>query len=159
MNEIAPRVVEVRVRLEATPEVVFPYLTESERYAKWQGVRADLDPRPGGVFQVWMDADTVARGEYVEVEPHQRVVFTWGWEGNDAVPPGSTTVEIELAADGDATTLTLRHSGLPEGEPAAMHEEGWRLFTSRLAQVVTGGDPGPMPPAPDETGPISPPDR
>ena len=152
MNEGAADVVEIQVRLDATPEVVFPYLTESERYARWQGVRAQLDPRPGGVFRVWMDAGTVASGVYLEVDPHRRVVFTWGWEGNDSLPPGSTTVEIDLEADGAATTLTLRHSGLPDGESAAMHEEGWRLFTSRLATVAAGGEPGPMPP---EASPIS----
>lgn len=145
MSRTDADVVEVQVRLEATPEVVFSYLIESDRYARWQGVRAELDPRPGGVFRVWMDADTVASGEYVEVEPYRRVVFTWGWEGNDAVPPGSTRVEIDLEAEGDATTLTLRHSGLPAGEAAAMHDDGWRLFTSRLATAAGGGDPGPMP--------------
>ena len=41
------------------------------------------------------------------------MVFTWGWEGNEAVPPGSTTVEIDLEPDGDATTLTLRHCRRP----------------------------------------------
>ena len=148
MTQQRANVVEVQVRLQATPDVVFPYLTQADRYARWQGVRAELDARPGGVFRVWMDADTVASGEYVEVEPQRRVVFTWGWEGSEAVPPGSTTVEIDLEPDGDATTLTLRHSGLPDGESAAMHEEGWRLFTSRLATAATGGDPGPMPASP-----------
>ncbi len=151
MSESVANVIELQVRLEATPDVVFPYLTESERYARWQGVRAELDPQPGGVFRVWMDADTVARGEFVEVQQHRRVVFTWGWEGNDAVPPGSTTVEIDLVeTDGGATILTLRHSGLPDGESAALHEEGWRFFTARLATAVTGEDPGPMPSASDE---------
>jgi uncharacterized protein YndB with AHSA1/START domain len=32
----------------------------------------------------------------VEVVENQRVVFTWGWERGPAVPPGSTTVAIEL---------------------------------------------------------------
>lgn len=139
-------VVEMQVRLEARPEAVFPFLVEPERYARWQGVRAELDARPGGVFRVWMDAQMVVSGEYVEVTPHRRVVFTWGWEGNDDVPPGSTTVEIDLEPDGDGTTLTLRHSGLPSDESAALHEEGWRFFAPRLASAVSGGDPGPMPP-------------
>jgi uncharacterized protein YndB with AHSA1/START domain len=135
-------VVEVQLRLEAPPDQVFPYL--AEHYVRWQGVKAELDPRPGGLFRVWMDADTVARGEFVEVDPPRRVVFTWGWEGSDAVPPGSTTVDFTLDADGEGTVLSLRHSGLPDGEAAAMHEEGWHLFTDRLAKVVRGEDPGPM---------------
>ncbi len=139
MNE--PHLVELSLRLEAAPEDVFPFLTEPDHYIRWQGVRAELDPRPGGVFRVWMDADTVAAGEYVEVTPHRRVVFTWGWEGNAEVPPGSTTVEIDLHSDGDGTTLSLRHTGLPDGAAAAMHEEGWRFFTARLLEVAAGREP------------------
>jgi uncharacterized protein YndB with AHSA1/START domain len=139
--------VEVQLQLNASPEEIFPFLTEPDRYVRWQGVRAELDPRPGGVYRVWMDADTVARGEFVEVVAPDRVVFTWGWEGDDEVPPGSTRVEIDLSADGDGTALTLRHSGLPNGRSAAMHLEGWEFFTDRLSTASTGGDPGPMPPS------------
>lgn len=141
-------VVELQMRLAAPPDEVFLFLTDAERYINWQGVKAELDPRPGGVFRVWMDANTVASGQFVEVEPSRRVVLTWGWEGNDAVPPGSTTVEFTLEVDGDGTILSLRHSGLPDGEAAAMHEEGWRFFTERLVVAATGGDPGPMPTQP-----------
>ena len=133
--------VELQVRLNAPPEEVFPYLTEPERYIRWQGVKAELDPRPGGVYRVWMDANMVASGTYVEIEPARRVVFTWGWEGNERVPPGSTTVELTLEADGDGTVLSLRHTGLPNGEAAAMHEDGWRHFTARLALVARRADP------------------
>jgi uncharacterized protein YndB with AHSA1/START domain len=141
-------VVELQVRLGAPPDEVFLYLTDAERYVRWQGVKAELDPRPGGMYRVWMDADTVARGEYVEVESPRRVVFTWGWEGNDGVPPGSTTVELTPEADGEGTVLSLRHTGLPDGEATAMHEEGWRHFTDRLVVVTRGEDPGPIFPEP-----------
>jgi uncharacterized protein YndB with AHSA1/START domain len=133
--------VELEVRLDAPPEEVFRYLTEPERYVRWQGVKAELDPRPGGVYRVWMDANTIASGAFVEVEPTRRVVFTWGWEGNEDVPPGSTTVELTLDADGDGTVLSLRHTGLPDGETAAMHEEGWRHFTARLALTARRSGP------------------
>jgi uncharacterized protein YndB with AHSA1/START domain len=124
MTSESAYLVEIQVRLDAPPDEVFLYLTEAERYVRWQGVKAELDPRPGGVFRVWMDADTVARGEFVEVDPPRRVVFSWGWEGNESVPPGSTIVELSL-------------------EAAVMHEEGWRLFTARLAAVSRGEDPEP----------------
>ena len=142
MTSLPSRVVELQLRLDAPPEEIFPYFTDAERYVHWQGVKAELDPRPGGLYRVWMDAKTVARGEFVEVEPPRRVVFTWGWEGDDLVPPGSTTVELTLEADGDGTILAIRHFGLPDGEAAAMHEEGWRFFTGRLASVARGEDPG-----------------
>jgi uncharacterized protein YndB with AHSA1/START domain len=137
--------IELRVRLAAPPHEVFRFFVEPDRYVRWQGVRAELDPRPGGVFRVWMDANTIASGEYVAVEPPTRCVFTWGWENDEVIPPGSTTVELTLEADGDETVLLLRHSGLPNADGAAQHEDGWRFFTGRLAVVAAGGDPGPMP--------------
>lgn len=143
-------IVRLQLRIEATPDTVFPFLTEPDLYTRWQGVRAELDPRPGGMYRVWMDADAVASGAFVAVRPPHLVVFTWGWEGDPEVPPGSTTVRIELTADGDATTLTLEHSGLPTGRAAAMHEEGWQIFGARLATAVGGGDPGPMPARPPD---------
>lgn len=145
MSTVPTHTVELSLRLEAPPEDVFAFLTQADRYVRWQGSKAELDPRPGGIYRVWMDDRTVARGEYLEVEPPARVVFTWGWEGSDGVPPGSTTVEFTLAHDDGGTVLSLRHSGLPDGEAAAMHEEGWLFFTGRLAEAVAGGEPGPMP--------------
>jgi activator of Hsp90 ATPase-like protein len=44
-------------------------------------------------------------------------------------------------ADGDGTVLSLRHIGLPDGEAAAMHEEGWRHFTARLALAARRPNP------------------
>ena len=142
----APPPIELQVRIAAPPDEVFRFFVEPARYVRWQGVRAELDPRPGGVFRVWMDASRVASGEYVAVEPPTRCVFTWGWENNAAMPPGSTTVELTLEADGEDTVVRLRHTGLPDGRSAAEHEEGWRFFTARLVVASQGGDPGPMPP-------------
>ena len=144
---MADRVVEVRRRLEAPPQDVFAFLTDPARYARWMGRSAELDPRPGGIYRVEIDERTVALGEYVEVEPFRRLVFTWGWIGDPLVPPGSTTVEIGLEPDGDGTSLTVRHTGLPD-EAVAMHRDGWDLYTGRLAVVVTGAEAPPEPPHP-----------
>ena len=127
------RTINVQIRVAAAPAEVFRFFIEPERYVLWQGVRAELDPRPGGIFRIWMDADRIAHGEYVELEAPTRVVFTWGWEGDPKVPPGSTTVEITLEADGEDTIVRLRHRGLPDEETLATHDEGWRFFTGRLA--------------------------
>ncbi len=108
-------------------------------------MRAQLDPRPGGIYRVTMDAANIARGEYVELDPPHRVVFTWGWEGNAAIPPGTTTVEVTLRPDGDGTIVALRHTGLPGASAAATHDEGWVFFTERLRSLLLGKDPGPMP--------------
>jgi len=138
-------IVEVERRIAASREEVFVYLTDPAKYTRWMGMAAELDPRPGGVYRVRMNSDNIALGEYVAVEPPARVVFTWGWEGDAAVPPGSTTVEITLSEDegGEGTILRLRHSGLPDERAAESHREGWTKYGERLSVAAPGGDPGP----------------
>ena len=138
-------VLEHEVRVAARPETVFSFFTDPEKMVRWKGKSATLDPRPGGIYRVDMNGSDVALGEYVEVTPHTRVVFTWGWEGDGSpVSPGSTTVEVTLTPDGGGTLVTLKHFGLSE-EHRASHDEGWGLFLPRLGEVSEGKDPGPLP--------------
>src|SRR4029453_8897042 len=119
------------LRIEARPETVFTFLTDPDKMTLWKGDSAQLDARPGGVYRVQIGRAVVV-GEFVELDPPRRVVFTWGWEGNDDVPPGSSTVEVTLMPDGEATILRLVHRDLPE-EQRAEHDGGWKLFLPRLA--------------------------
>ena len=135
--------VEVEVRIAASPETVFDFFTEPDLMIQWTARSAQLDPRPGGGFHLDINDKAVVSGEYVALEPPNRVVFTWGWEGEDSVtPPGSSTVEVLLAADGDGTLLRLIHRDLPSEESAVNHGRGWRHYLDRLAVAATGGDPG-----------------
>jgi uncharacterized protein YndB with AHSA1/START domain len=129
-------IIEREVRIAATPETVFSYFTEPEKYVRWKGQKAELDPRPGGVFRVDFDGKDIARGEFVEVEPFRRLVFTWGWEGEGhPIPPGSSTVEVTLEPDGDGTVVRLVHRDLPEAS-VPKHAEGWDIFLPRLVETV-----------------------
>jgi uncharacterized protein YndB with AHSA1/START domain len=139
---VTERAVDVERRIAASPEEVFIYLTDPEKYTRWKGQEAELDPRPGGRYRVRMGPDAVALGEYVEVEAPTRVVFTWGWEGSGDVPPGSTTVEITLREDGDGTLLRLRHTGFSSDGDADLHREGWEMYLGRLLEVIATRDPG-----------------
>ena len=89
----APRegdVLEVEVRIAARPETIFPFFTDPAKMVQWKGISADLEPRPGGIYRVNVTGHHISRGQYVEVVPFSRVVFTWGWEGEDSqLPPGS----------------------------------------------------------------------
>lgn len=136
--------VTVEVMVEASPETIFEFFTDPEKMVRWQGTRAELDPVPGGIFSVDVTDRALARGEFVEIEPPDRVVFTWGWDGGDSVPPGSSTVEITLERQGGSTLVRLVHSDLPEDE-RDLHREGWEHFIARLVIVAAGGDPGPDP--------------
>ena len=137
----APRdFAEIQVRIEAKPETVFGFLTDPARVLQWMGVDAALDCRPGGAFRIKVTGRETATGEFVEVKPYERIVMTWGWDSGPVLP-GSTRVEIDLTADGDATILRLRHHGL-DAEGMTSHEEGWTHYMDRLALAASGRDAG-----------------
>ena len=146
--------VEVEIRIGANPETVFDFFTDPDKMIQWMGRSAELDPRPGGVLHCDINDHSVASGEYVELDPPRRVVFTWGWEGEESVTkPGSSTIEVLLAPDGDGTHLRLIHRDLPSAESAERHGHGWRHYTERLSLAATGADPGTDPWAtPDGAG-------
>ena len=141
-------VVEHEIRIAAEPETVFAFFTDPERIVRWMGIGATLDPRPGGVFSLNTMADFFLDGTFVAVEPPRRVAFTWGYrespdEQRNPFPPGSSTVEVELVPDGEATIVRLTHR-LP-AQLAHFHAMGWENYLGRLAIVAAGGDPGPDP--------------
>jgi uncharacterized protein YndB with AHSA1/START domain len=132
-------VVEQTLRISARPETVWRYWTDPERMCDWWGAAAQLDPRPGGTYVVEMGGGPVMRGEYLELVPHERIVFSFGWEpteGAPDVPPGSSTVEITLVPDAGDTILTLRHTGLPAAH-ADEHLAGWDHFLPLLAEAAS----------------------
>jgi uncharacterized protein YndB with AHSA1/START domain len=135
--------VRVEIFIAASPATVFGFFTDPEKMRRWFGVAHWLDPRPGGQFRVDVNNASIAAGSFTEIVPPRRVVFTFGWEtgGMSGIPPGSTTVVIELRAEGKGTRLTLTHTGLA-GEPAARHRFGWTHYLGRLAIAGAGGDPG-----------------
>jgi uncharacterized protein YndB with AHSA1/START domain len=162
-------VVEHEIRVVARPETVFAFFTDPLKMVEWMGAHATLDPRPGGVCRiVFRPPDAVVDflsaaygagrasplgpygvhtilGEFVEVKPCTRVVFTWGFETElFAMPPQSTVVEVTLTPDGEDTIVRLAHRRLPAAA-AAFHRAGWEHYLPRLATASTGADPGPDP--------------
>jgi uncharacterized protein YndB with AHSA1/START domain len=165
-------VVEHEVRIAAPPETVFAYFTDPARFVQWMGAEATLDPRPGGVCRIafqptqpvleFMNAEygrgqelaeervelnglNVVLGEFVEVDPYTRIVFTWGYETElFDMPPQASVVEVSLTPDGEGTIVRLAHRRLP-ANATAFHRGGWEHYLPRLVIAAGGADPGPDP--------------
>ena len=129
--------------MDATPATIFPFLTDPDQHVRWMGTEAELDARPGGVYRVLARGQHPGLGEYVEVVPDQKVVFTFGWDEPDhPIPAGSTEVEITLIPEGEKTRVRLTHRGLPE-DAISDHTGGWGTYLDRLSIVAAGGEVGP----------------
>ena len=60
------------------------------------GTEAQLEPQPGGLYLVNVTGARFARGSFREVVPVHRLAYSFGWDGSEVVPPGSSLVEIDL---------------------------------------------------------------
>ena len=139
-------VVERTISIDASPETVWEFFVDPQKATRWMGLSADLDPRPGGIYRCEVLPGHTARGEFVELDPPHRLVYTWGWEpggqGDHDVPSGSSTIEVELTPDGDGTALRFVHRDLPSTKAAESHAHGWDHYLARLKVAAGGGDPG-----------------
>jgi uncharacterized protein YndB with AHSA1/START domain len=132
MNRPAPNVrnvIEIQRWIGARPETVFSYFTDPEKFLRWQGQDAEIDPHPGGTFRVSVSGHSAraVRGEFLEVVAPRRLVFTWGWEGIACRDHGlaallgkPSTVEILLESRGAGTLLRLRQTGSPGNRAPAL---------------------------------------
>ena len=139
------KLVDRRVFIDALPEDVYELLTDARLLVEWMAPIARVEPWSGGMI-TWthVSGDTVA-GAFVELIPGRRIVFTYGWDRDDVgIPPGSTTVEIDLRPKNGGTELRLVHRGLA-GPMADAHSGGWDNYLTRLRAVAEGRDPGPDP--------------
>jgi len=142
MNE--PLVVQREMHIAAPRSTVFAFLTDPEKIVSWIGAEATTEAHPGGLYLVKgvREASNVARGTFREVVPVHRLAYSFGWEGRQEVPPGSSLIEIDLFEQDGGTLLRMTHSGLPNATQCANHNKGWAHYLDRLAVAATGRNPG-----------------
>jgi uncharacterized protein YndB with AHSA1/START domain len=131
------------IDIAATPDRVFDYFVKPELLVRWMGDSARLEAASGGLFSVDING-VLIRGRFVRIERPTLIEITWGQAGNEAMPPGATTLLVTLEARGDRTRVQLEHRGLVPAE-AKKHAVGWAHFIERLGVAAAGGDPGPDP--------------
>jgi len=137
-----PFVVRRETQIAAPPATVFAFLTDPEKIMRWMGSEATTELHPGGLYLLKGVTGRVARGAFREVVPVHRLAYSFGWDGDEVVPPGSGLVEIDLIERDGGTLLRMVHSGLPNAAQTAGHAIGWAHYLGRLAMAAAGRDPG-----------------
>jgi uncharacterized protein YndB with AHSA1/START domain len=138
-------------RFAAPRERVFAAWTHPELLRRWWAAvggwstsRAEVDLRPEGRYRLSMrnpdeEAEYTVAGEYVEVIPPERLVYTWTWEGDAEIMAGSggTVVEVDFveAADG-ATEVRVIHRGFGAEAVRDLHGEGWTGCLDNLDRAL-----------------------
>ena len=130
------------VLVQLNPAETFALITEPDRLRRWMTIAARVELRAGGEYRWTVTPGHTAAGEFIEVDPGRRVVFTWGWEDGGDPLPGGSAVTVTLTPVDGGTEVRLVHEGLTDDQ-AARHAEGWNHFLERLVTAGRRGDAGP----------------
>jgi uncharacterized protein YndB with AHSA1/START domain len=104
--------------IKARPETVFSFFTDADRWLSWQGITAEIDPRPGGVFRMNVRGDGWASGRFLTVDPYRTIEFTWGRESRHRRDSVALEAQRTPAADPALTPRGLASLPGPTGHPS-----------------------------------------
>jgi uncharacterized protein YndB with AHSA1/START domain len=129
----------------AKPEKLYRAFLDAEATAKWlppYGFTAKvhhMEPKVGGTFRVSFTNFTTGHahafgGEYLELVPHERIVYTDTFD--DPNLPGVIHVTVLLKPVSVGTEVHIEQSGLPPVIPLEACYLGWQQSLAQLALVV-----------------------
>jgi uncharacterized protein YndB with AHSA1/START domain len=130
--------------IKATPDRVFEAWTTPEQMRQWscpEGLilaEVQTDLRVGGAFLLDMQdpegGHHTAFGEYREIDPPHRLVYTWDWKQEEH-RMGETLITVEFNAAGENTEVVMTHEKMPSIEMRDSHNEGWTSCLDRLERL------------------------
>ncbi|MSR61625.1 MAG: SRPBCC domain-containing protein [Planctomycetes bacterium] len=127
---------EREIVIRAPRATVFRFFTDSARWAKWWGEGSTIDGRVGGALSIAYPGGTHASGEVLELRPNERIVFSYGYEGEGKpIAPGGSRVTVTLSEHPHGTALHFRHE-LADAATRDNHVQGWRYHLAVFANAV-----------------------
>jgi uncharacterized protein YndB with AHSA1/START domain len=137
---------------DAPPDLVFAAWTKREYLIKWWGPKdftvpyCAIDFRVGGAYRYCMRSPEGEEhwvwGKFQEIEPPERIVFTWDREDLEGNPRSKSVVTLTFSAEGEKTKLVLRQGVFDFASDCAEHIGGWISCLNRLAEFIQTGPIG-----------------
>ena len=137
---------EIERFINAPPARVYAAWTDRAQLKEWFGpenVRMrnlTADPRVGGKYRwdlINQEGEEMSVfGEYRELVPGKKIVFTWKWDDDENWEEHNSVVTVELSDRDGGTEVRLRHEQLPSEESRDRHNEGWNSLLNRLEKFL-----------------------
>jgi uncharacterized protein YndB with AHSA1/START domain len=129
----------------APRERVYRAWTDAKQFALWFHptdqyttviTRMDLRVEGGYDLEMHHKGGNVHKlsGKYKEINPPEKLVFTWKWQH---IEMAETLVTLEFRDLGASTEVTLTHDNLYDAELRAKHNEGWNACLEQLTKYST----------------------
>ena len=136
---------EIKCLIKAPRERVYAAWTDPVQLRQWFGPEnvqtrnLIVDARVGGEFRwdlVNSEGENMTmRGEYRELRPGKKIVFTWQWEDDEDWQNHISIVTVELYDREGDTELRLTHEQLPNEESRDGHTRGWNSALDKLEKL------------------------
>ena len=138
---------EIKRFINAPRSRVYAAWTDPAQLKEWWGpesVRTRnfvAEARVGGKYR-WdltnqEDEEMSVFGEYRELVPEKKIVFTWKWDDDEVWENRDSIVTVELSDRDGGTELLLKHEQLPSEESRDRHNEGWNSVLDRLEKFFS----------------------
>jgi uncharacterized protein YndB with AHSA1/START domain len=72
-------------------------------------------------------------GQYTEIDPPRRLVFTWLWDGSST----RQLIEVDFEEADGVTTVRFTHSGWWDEDSVRSHEDGWGKAFDNLQRTLS----------------------
>ena len=140
-NEVQTHQLKVEKLIQKSPAEVFQAIGEGRLFlncgASSEALKIDF--KVGGLYALEFRAfDITNRGEFLEIVPNKKVVFTW-CQNTKLNPTPDTVVTVDLKEQGSQTLLTLTHSGFTDQERLSDHTGGWNAGLDDLTTEMVQG--------------------
>lgn len=144
MNTTDKPSLEVSRVIDAPRARIYEAWTDPAQLREWFGpenattYELIADARVGGRFSWTLeDRDTPGErmtvfGEYLELVPERKIVFTWQWQDDSDWADVRSVVTIELSDVSGGTEVRLHHAQLPSEASRDRHHEGWTTLLEKL---------------------------
>jgi len=143
--------VHLKQTFAAPREKVFRAWTEPEELKKWWGPagsivpHVEIDLQVGGSYRVGIQFPPedvfYLSGTYREVQPPEKLVFTWRWERPD-MDSGESLVTVEFHDLGNSTVVALTHEKFPNRDIADHHNQGWNNIFENFGGYIAREEVG-----------------
>jgi uncharacterized protein YndB with AHSA1/START domain len=147
-GKIADKVsLQIKRIIDAPRNRVYAAWTDPAQLRDWFGpedVQTEdliVDARVGGAFRWDLTSSEgekmSCRGEYRELQPNKKVVFTWQWQDDEDWENRESVVTVELSDCDGGTELRLSHEQLPNEQSRDGHTRGWTSALDKLERFVS----------------------
>ena len=116
--------IQMKFRVNASPEEVFTLLADPEKIALWGGGKSVLEPKVGGQFEMF---DGWVKGTVIDYVPGKALSYTWRPDDFHEEWADSE-VHYKLRGVGEGTEISLEHVKLPNLKETKDHETGWEDY-------------------------------